>query len=187
MPKFEITKDNFDKLLRWLNEDRERAAQTYSLIHRKLVVFFTSKQISVAQDLADEAINRVARKIDHLTEDYKGDPAYYFFSVAKKVLLEYLKSPKELELSQVQTAPEQEKDVFEDYYEHFYSCMENLSVENRELIIKYFQKAKQSKIDHHKELMKKLEISPQLLRTKIFRIKNSLRKCIKSNLEKKNV
>lgn len=187
MSKFEMTRENFDKLLHWLDKDREVAAQKYSSIHRRLETFFLAKKISSASELADKTIDRVVQKVDFLIENYQDNPKFYFFSVAKNIYLEYLKIPKSFDLNQDLIQPTAENDEFEDYYECFDLCMTTLSEENRDLVINYFQEDKQSKIDHHKELMKKLGISAELLRTKIFRIKSSLRKCIKSCLEKKNV
>src|ERR1051326_5706272 len=60
-----LTQQAFDALLACLDSDRERAAEKYETLRLKLVKFFEWRACAVAaQDLADEVINRVARRID---------------------------------------------------------------------------------------------------------------------------
>ncbi len=87
--KQKLTQDEFDNLLSWLDADRECAGKKYESIRHSLIKIFSWRGCAEAEDLADETINRVGRKAKSLASTYTGDPALYFFGVAKKLLLEY--------------------------------------------------------------------------------------------------
>ena len=57
-----LTQKKFDRLLDWLDPDRERAGAKLLEIRRCLVKFFVNQQCVEAQELADETINRVAER-----------------------------------------------------------------------------------------------------------------------------
>ena len=82
-------------MLEWLNPDRDQAVKKYEKIRCRLIEILAGRGCHEAEDLSDEVIDRVVAKIDDVTKNYEGDPAYYFYGVAKKVLLEYWK-PKPL-------------------------------------------------------------------------------------------
>ena len=84
-----LTQQAFDKLLACLNQDRTRAAERYEKIRRKLITFFEGRGCLHAEDLTDDTINRVARRLSEGTEIYSDDPTNFFFGVARRVLQEY--------------------------------------------------------------------------------------------------
>ena len=65
------------------------------------------------------------------------------------------------------------------------SCLQRLSPENRKLILGYYAKEKQAKIDYRRELAQRLVISVETLRVKVYRIRVSLQQCIERCLERK--
>jgi hypothetical protein len=83
--------ESFDRLLAWLDGNNELAKKKYENLRYSLIKMFTSRGCIDAEELADETINRVARQVKTVGGNYVGDPAYYFYGVAKKVYLEYLK------------------------------------------------------------------------------------------------
>ena len=84
-----LSQEDFDALLAWLDSDRERAGIKYEQIRSSLIKIFTGRGCLDAEELADETINRVTRKIKDIKSEFRGDPALYFFGVAKMLLLEY--------------------------------------------------------------------------------------------------
>jgi hypothetical protein len=86
-----LTQESFDRLLAWLAPNREQAGKKYEEVRSRLVRGFTSHGCPVPEDLADETINRVAKKLPEIEETYVGDPVRYFYRVAHYVHLEYLK------------------------------------------------------------------------------------------------
>ena len=58
-----LTKEEFDELLSWLDTDPDRAGEKYEAIRHRLITIFLNRQCYEAEDLADETINRVAKKV----------------------------------------------------------------------------------------------------------------------------
>ena len=85
------TQEDFEKLWRWLDPDRDKAGEKYERIRRRLIAVFASRGCCDTEDLADKTINVVTSKIDWLVENYVGDPAPYFYAVAKNIFLESIK------------------------------------------------------------------------------------------------
>ena len=146
------TKESFDKLLTWLDADHERAGKKYEHIRDSLIKFFVRRECIQAEALTDEVINRVTWKIDDLVKTYQGDPALYFLGVARNVLLEYKRkeltsaSPFIVEKATAHE-PEDEPSKEDSKFECLDICLQQLSQENRNLILFYYQKEKQAKID----------------------------------------
>src|ERR1044072_1825635 len=77
----------FDALLEWLDPDREKAGQRYEVIRAGLIRIFVSKGVSDAEYYTDEAIDRVTKRLSEIKADYVGDPARYFYGVARIILM----------------------------------------------------------------------------------------------------
>jgi hypothetical protein len=90
-----LTQVAFDSLLAWLDPERERAGEKYEVIRARLIKVFAYRGCHTPEELADETINRVTRKIDTVAESYDGDPALYFYGVAQMIHLEYLRRKTE--------------------------------------------------------------------------------------------
>jgi RNA polymerase sigma factor (sigma-70 family) len=182
-----LTEENFESLLKWLAPDREQAGRRYEEIRQSLIKIFVWRGISEAEDLADETITRVAQKVPEIAADYVGNPALFFYGVAKKLLKEYLRKQKlqvSLDSQQLATSPPTgDPETFEKVDECLKKCVEKLSPENHSLILNYYLKEKQAKIDHRKELARRLKVDANALRVRAHRIRASLEKCIKDCLE----
>lgn len=175
-----ITTENFDMLLNWLDPDRESAAQKYEKIRGRLVRIFIGRGCYEADDLADETMNRVTLKVPSIRESYIGDPAPYFFGVADKVHLEWLRKqkkarPVELADNSPSVDPEPEDDT---EYECLEKCLKVLPSRLHELIVEYYRGEKRAKIEYHRTLAEKWGLSTNALQTKTCRIRASLRKCM---------
>ena len=179
-----LTQEAFDALLDWLDDDRERAAAKYETIRLTLIKIFTCRRCFEAEELADETINRVASKIPEIAKDYQGDPILYFIRVSKNVHMEYARRSRRVtELDDANETPAAiaEVDTDEDaQYDCLEKCLEHLSVNDRQLVIDYYQQEKQAKIDHRKRLAAQLGIAVNALRIRAHRIRRGLGKCVKN-------
>src|SRR5262249_51747669 len=81
-----LTEAGFNKLLSCLDPDRQRAGEKYEQLHRKLEKFFEVHRIAFAEELADETINRVIRKLEDGLEIR--NIAGYCIGVARLLLME---------------------------------------------------------------------------------------------------
>jgi DNA-directed RNA polymerase specialized sigma24 family protein len=170
------TPEPFDALLAWLNPDRELAAQKYETIRAGLIRIFVAKGFSDAEDLADDTITRVTRRLPEIIGDYEGEPARYFHGVARHVILEnYRRKEIALEVSPVSwLAPSPRSDE----YECLMRCLQFLADEKRELIVDYYVYEGHDKIEHHKMMAHELSISTGALRGRAHHIRTALEQCV---------
>jgi RNA polymerase sigma factor (sigma-70 family) len=183
-----IPPESFEEILAWLDPDREVAATMYVQLRHDLANIFKWRACSDPEGLTDEVFDRVAKKVHEVRPTYVGDPRLYFRAVANNVVRENLKNVKtqvsldDDELPEPITAKCEEDDML-DMEECLQSCLPKLSPKNRKLIVAYYAKEKQAKIDNRSELAQQLGISVETLRVKVYRIRVSLQECIERCLE----
>jgi DNA-directed RNA polymerase specialized sigma24 family protein len=182
-----LTQEAFDGLLGWLDREPEAAGIKYEQIRRRLIKLFTCRGCVEADDLADETINRVTAKVAEIVAKYSGDPALYFYGVAQKVHLEYLRRKQPIQVADLGRAGHATTlridDDLQQEYECLERCMEQLPDANRRLVLEYYQEEKAAKIDHRKGLATELGIGLNALRIRAHRIRLQLQECVKSCLQ----
>jgi len=180
--------DNFDALLTWLDPDHEKAGQKHEEIRHSLILIFEWRGCYDAEDLADETITRVVSKLPEIVPDYKGDPALYFYGVAKRLAYEVSRRQQarvELEDPEKLRAPgiDTEEDDREAVHECLDKCLAQLSPDDRELILLYYQRD-QPTISYRRELASRYHLAPNALRVRVHRIRATLHTCMKKCLGK---
>lgn len=175
-----ITQEKFDVLLAWLDQNREIAAEKYEKIRCRLIRIFAGRGCFEAEELADETFDRVTGKLPELSESYTGEPTYYFYGVANKVHLEWLRKQKKIK--QLEMPPNDENDQADDQIE--YDCLENclgkLPVDQHQLIVEYYREERSAKIENRRALAKNLGISKNALQVKTMRIRAQLKECVRN-------
>jgi RNA polymerase sigma factor (sigma-70 family) len=180
-----LTAGSFDLLLEWLDSDRSEAGKKYEEIRRRLIKVFTCRGCYEADDLADETINRVTAKLSDIVESYSGDPALYFYGVAQKVHLEFMRKKAAFYESTeaLENLPVvEEKIEVEEEYQCLERCMGQLPSESRRLVLEYYENEKRAKIDHRKKLAEQLGIAVNALRIRAHRIRSQLQQCVQNCL-----
>lgn len=171
---WDMSEESFEGLLAWLGPDRDQAGRRYEQIRVGLINYFTFRASCDAEDLADETINRVISRLPEIQHQVNGERARYFYGVARKVQLEYLrrKTP--------QPPPETTADseTVEVEFHCLEECIRKLSDENRELVLRYYQADGRQKIEERKALAEELGIAPNALRIRAYRIRAALQKCL---------
>lgn len=184
-----VTQEAFDGLLSWLDADREQAALKYEKIRTRLIKIFTCRGCGEAADLADETINRVTSRVADIATSYSGDPALYFYGVAQKVRLEYMRGPHASEEPLEADRQLKSKDPIEadDQIEQEYACLEDcikqLPHVKRHLVLEYYRDDKPGKIERRKKLATELGIALNALRIRAHRIRLQLHDCVQVCLE----
>jgi DNA-directed RNA polymerase specialized sigma24 family protein len=171
----EINQEQFDRLLRWLDPDREKAGAKYEWIRKRLIKIFVSRGSNTPEELADKTINRVARKLPEIQASYVGDPAHYFCGVAGNIFLESLRKDRMKAVKPPEPSPPDEES--EQDLACLERCVEKLPQSDRNLVIAYYQLEKHAKIDHRKRLAEELGLGMNALRIRACRIRASLMKC----------
>ena len=185
-----IPPESFDEILAWLNPDRDVAASMYLDLREGLAKIFDWAGCDDLEGLTDETFDRVAKKVRAVRPTYEGDPRLYFYGVARNLIKEELKKVKTYaSLDNIDppaaAVPEAEDERAEMRAECLQSCLGQLSAANRELIVNYYAKEKQAKIDHRAALADRLGTSVETLRVRAYRIRKSLVTCIERCVELK--
>lgn len=178
--------DALRPLLEWLDPDRERAADEYVRLHRRLTKMFESRGCQMPEDCADETFNRVARQLRERKEILTDKPVAYLYGVARFVLREQWGKPTQENLEDI--APDKlgqdEARHFADrehkhkQHECLEKCLHELPVESRVLVLEYYAEDKTLKIDTRSRMARHLGIAAGVLRNRIFKLRNNLRGCV---------
>jgi RNA polymerase sigma factor (sigma-70 family) len=184
----DIPPNGFVEILDWLDPDREKAAAKYEELRRSLIKIFAHRMCADPEGMADEVFERVAEKVHYLRPDYKGDPKLYFYGVARNLGKEYPKTTKShVSIDDIDPAggPRPDDEVEEPDHEEecLHLCLDKLSSENRALILEYYAKERQKKIDQRKEMAERLGITILALRVRMFRIRGTIETCIEHCME----
>ncbi|HEY1336717.1 MAG TPA: hypothetical protein VGF59_04370 [Bryobacteraceae bacterium] len=184
--KWMLTQDALDGLLAALGPDRDTAADRYLEIRRNLVRLFEWRGCSTPDEYADEAINRCARKIGEGEE--VRDVATYCIGVARMLVLEMnrerARAPRPLEdAPEPRAAPAESDPEGERRLECLRRCLGQLSPENRDLILQYYEGDKGAKIKRRKGLRDVFGIPPSTLRMRALRVREKLQLCSESCLQ----
>ena len=181
--KWELNQESFESLLQWLHSDREQAGKRYEDIRARLIKIFGSRGCAEPDVLADETINRVAKRVKEISQTYAGDPALYFYGVANKIYMEQLRKQKPIE----RLPPVPDMDDYEAEYVCLEGCIGHLPARSRDLVLQYYEHEQQDKIVQHQRLAERFGIGLNALRIRAHRARLVLRKCIINCLEKKSV
>lgn len=174
-----LSQEAFDALLDWLGSDREQAGIKYEQIRSRLIKIFTGRGCVDPEELADETINRVTSKLEEIQKEFTGDRARYFFGVANKVYLEYLrrKPPQ----PPPPTPPDSGRPELE--YRCLERCIEQLSEDDRALLLKDYGAKGRTQAERRKALADELGISLNALRIRVYRIRVTLKECIEKCIQ----
>ena len=183
--KWALTQEAFDKLLASFGEDRDSAAERYLEARGNLVQFFIWRGCPFPEDHADETINRVAKRMAEGEE--VRNPFSYLIGVARMLLLEINKERarehhalEEMARPQAASADSEETEERSDCLRE---CLKNLSDDNRELIIQYYQGEKGAKIENRKRLTERFKIPVNTLRMRALRLRDKLQVCMEECLK----
>ncbi len=85
-----VTREDFDRLLTWLEPDREKAGKVYLKMRSNMIKLFDKRGCHLSEVLADEAFNRIMRRLRDAPNGIPGSQAAYLTTIAKHLYLEYV-------------------------------------------------------------------------------------------------
>jgi hypothetical protein len=89
-----LSKDALERLLNWLEDGANSDGRAYVEMRRRLRDYFGRKNCRTPDDLADETLTRVARRLEEEGITRGDTPARYCYIVARFVFLEHLRETK---------------------------------------------------------------------------------------------
>jgi DNA-directed RNA polymerase specialized sigma24 family protein len=180
-----LTQKALQQLLEWLDAGTDSVGQRYLEIRERLVLYFDRKNCLFPDELADETLNRVARRLEEEGSISIDTPAHYCYIVARFVFMESLRTNRSSTLSEMlPAAPDTSEELKERERRSacLERCMNELSPSDRELLRNYYQGEQRIKIENRKSLATKLRISINALSIRVCRLRDKLETCVKKCL-----
>jgi DNA-directed RNA polymerase specialized sigma24 family protein len=177
------------RLLIALDADPARASERYEALRARLMrVFMWERQID-AEALADEAMDRVARRVDEGVELI--DVAAYAHRVAELMLLEARRAGRRREAALDTHARLSPSDLSSAAVEQRHACLEaclaQLTGEQRDLILRYYSADGRQRIEEREALAHAHGIPLGALRNRALRLREKLEACIMSCLSRRDL
>jgi DNA-directed RNA polymerase specialized sigma24 family protein len=180
----ELTPESFEALLDFLDEDRHLAGVHYETIRRRLVRLFEWRGFGNPDELADETINRVARRLQEGTEVRSADPFGYFCGVAhlvaKEVARRAARERAALEREDWVPTPSPEEPDGDERLDGLRQCLQRLPPDQRDLVLRYHQAS--DHIRSRQGLSQELGIPMNALRIRVHRVRRKLEECVRLRL-----
>lgn len=182
----DLREQTFRRLLVWFDQGVDTNGQSYLAIRERLLGYFDRKNCLNADELADETLNRVARRLDEEGGNIETEtPAKYCYIVARFVFMEHLRA-NEKEMAALDNAGRQTKVMSNedrDRKEKMLACLDHcaakLESSQRELIFGYYSGEQRVKIENRRSLAQTLGITVNALTIRACRIRDKLESCVK--------
>lgn len=183
----ELREQTFGRLLAWLDQGVNTNGQSYLAIRERLRGYFDRKNCLNPDELADETLNRVARRLDEEGGNIETEtPAKYCYIVARFVFMEYLRA-NEKETAALDNVgrrdatamSDEDRDRKEKLLECLDRCTAELESSQRELIFGYYSGEQRAKIENRRSLAQTLGITVNALSIRACRIRDKLESCVK--------
>jgi DNA-directed RNA polymerase specialized sigma24 family protein len=182
-PVWMETQARFRKLLAWLDQGRDSGGETYLEMRRRLVSYFGRKRCPAADDLADETLKRISRRLDEQGDIAESIPARYCYITARFVFLEHLRDPgrnhasleEATHFNRGATSSSEQEDATLDRLDR---CLQQLDPADRELILEYYRGDQRDRITHRRQLAARLGMTANALTIRACRIRGRLEDCV---------
>jgi hypothetical protein len=182
------TPQAFERLLAWLDEGSDSDGQAYLQMRRRLVLYFQRKRCLTPDDLADETLTRVARRLEEVGSITDATPPRYCYIVAKFVLLEHLRDPEVRRLRDVGVREQAREPAAapgepahdERSLECLDRCLSALEPGDRTLILEYYRDEQRDRIERRRHLAASLRLTANALAIRACRLRDKLERCVRA-------
>jgi DNA-directed RNA polymerase specialized sigma24 family protein len=188
---WKLTQRSFDQLLNWLDEGRNSDGQKYLEMRERLVTYFDRKNCRDPDDMADETLNRVGRRLEEEGITRSESPAKYCYIVARFVFMESLRATQKDNTMRQEIRPPPYNNNFAfseaaEKQERMLKCLEQcttkLDSSQRKIILQYYSDKEWIKTERRRALAESLGITVNALSIRACRIRDKLEACVKQCL-----
>jgi DNA-directed RNA polymerase specialized sigma24 family protein len=185
------TAESFGRFLAFLDNGTESNGASYIEMQRRLAGYFARKGCLAPEELADETLNRVSRRLDEEGSIEIDTPARYCYITARFVFLEHtratgvsnaaLDESRPLINRQVQlnASDAEELEKKEKMLRCLDECSSKLDEPKRGLIFGYYFGNEGVKIRNRSSMAERLGISLNALSIRACRIRRTLESCVR--------
>lgn len=172
---------SLDRLLALLDADREKAGERYEVVRHRLLKFFTWHGAPFPEEMADETIDRVMKRLEEGQVIQTTDPLPYFFGVARNVLRESWRRPGPTQAPSAAPAaapepPAGEEQALGECLDH---CLHLLADPTRRLVMTYYEGGPAGGIAVRRAQAAQMGVSLPALRLRVHRIRARLEACVR--------
>lgn len=170
-------------LLEALHRDPAAASREYERLRRRLIRFFSLHGVARAEDAADEAFNRLARRLSEGEEIRKAEA--YLAGIARLLLLEERQRSQRERDAMLRLAGVEEPASGDDerLLQVLEACLSELPQESRELLRRYYESDGGRRVRERNALARELGLSPNSLRNRVLRLRQRLELAFRERLE----
>lgn len=177
----------------WLGDEGESDGQNYLKMRQRLVSYFDRKNCLRPDELTDETLDRVARRLEEAEGAIVVEtPAKYCYITARFVFLENLRSTDHATISLESNAtPPPDRIAVDEpddaalntkMLEYLKNCVAQLDAAGRDIITKYYYGEERKKIVNRRELAAQFGITMNALAIRACRIRDRLEICVKKSV-----
>lgn len=178
-PRWELTDRALRGLIARLDPEPSQGAEKYEALRRTLCKFFEWRGAMEPDEAADEALDRLARKIEQ--GEAIQDVRAYAHGVARLVLMERSRQPERrvIPIERPETLlaaplPGAEPPMLTCLDR----CLAELPEDGRAVILRYYADEQRTRIDGRRRLARELGLAPEALRNRMQRLRDRLAVCL---------
>jgi len=181
-----LSEEAFDRLLAAFGPTREEAAARYEGLRVRLVRYFTWERCAFPEERADEAFNRVARRLAE--GEAIQNVEHYTSGVARLLAKEYVAERIREERAYSGWAAMRSNELDgADGAEYEAACLETclaeaLSAEERDFLLQYYEGDRQVRIRSRQRMAARLGIGLNALRNRALRMRDKLESCLRERM-----
>jgi DNA-directed RNA polymerase specialized sigma24 family protein len=183
-PRFTLDARALRRLLDQLDSDPLRASQRYETLRRSLIKVFAWEQQSDSEALADDVLDRVARRLNEGVAI--ADVIAYAQRTAELVLMEARRRARRREALAEGGAgallPMIADPLVERRHDCLERCLNSLGAEARDLVLRYYAHDGRARIEQRDALAREQGLSVGALRNRMLRLREKLESCVRSCL-----
>ena len=153
--------------------------------------YFSRKRCLSPDDLADETLTRVARRLEEQGAITDTPPARYCYIVARFVFLEHVRSAdrRRTSLDETRAVADaaalarlagEDRPAEEARFDDLERCLQQLSASDRALILDYYAGADRDRIASRRALAARLQLTLNAVTIRACRIRDRLEACVKA-------
>jgi DNA-directed RNA polymerase specialized sigma24 family protein len=182
-----VRKEMLKELLNLLHPDEAKAAVEYQNLHQRLARFFDWNNAQDPEALADEALDRLGKRVaEPGVDEGVRNVSAFALGIARHLLQE--EARRQLKMTEISRhwramelarTREPESEALEDALQH---CLGRLRPERRRLIEAYYSYSGNEKIKMHQKLADAEGLSLNALRNRALRTRQELEACIRKQL-----
>lgn len=186
-----LKSEEFEALLAALTANGENSGQAYESMRRRLIVYFSARGVHDPEYAADVTLDRVARKIGDFVPGGPNSLNHFIYAFANNVRRESYRQDARLPLMDEAFLPEigvpaaEIEQAVDIRFECLLKCLNEIPAQERELLLEYYSQDGMKKIELRKEISSRSGISTNNLHTRVYRIRERIRKKIHDCLRKK--